>query len=243
MRSKPRYCRLCLREGVELRRSHILSEFLYQEVYDERHRTIGVDPRPDKKDRVLQKGIREPLLCGDCEGKLSKWEVYAAGVMRQLPTTADCKPGDVVWQRGLDYAKIKLFQMSLLWRCSIAEGPTFAEVDLGPHAERLRQMLLAEDTGRPWEYGCIIAALRKSERWTGIVKFPGKLRIEGHNAYHLVVKGLVWLYVVSSHAQKLSGQGSFLSESGDLPIHVSSETAEGFFRGVARELEKAGKEL
>lgn len=243
MQPRSQHCRLCLKEDVDLRRSHILSEFLYEEVYDEQHRTVGVDPRPEKKDRVLQKGIREQLLCGECEGRLSKWEVYAAGVMRHLPSTANCKPGDLVWQRGLDYAKFKLFQMSLLWRSSIAEGATFAEVDLGPHTEKLRQMLFAENPGKPWEYGCIIAALRESESWKGIVKFPGKLRLEGHNAYHLVVKGLVWFFIVSNHAEKLSGQRSFLSERGDLPIHVPTKTAEEFFRGVARELEKAGKIL
>lgn len=242
-RNNPGRCRLCLREPVILRHSHLLSEFLYKEVYDERHRTVGVDPRPEKKDRILQKGLREYLLCGDCEGGLAKWEHYAANALENFPATGDKRPGEIAWVRGIDYCMFKLFQMSLLWRCSIAEGPTFAAVDLGPHQDKLRQMLLKADPGKPWQYGCIVAALRQPGSLKNMVRFPGKLRIEGHYAYHLVVRGLLWFFVVSSHAERLSGSGSFLSEAGDLPIHVSSETAKDFFVGVAREIDKLKKEL
>lgn len=236
-------CRLCLTGSVTLRYSHVLSELLYEEVYDERHRTVGVDPRPEKKDKIMQKGLREYLLCADCEGRVAKWEHCAANVLRNFPATDDKRPGEIVWVRGIDYRMFKLFQMSLLWRCSIAEGPTFAAVDPGPHEDKVRQMLLAADPGKPWQYGCIIAALRQPGSPRGMVKFPGKLQIEGHYAYHLVVRGLVWFFVVSSHAERLSGKGSFLLEAGDLPIHVSSETAKDFFTGVARELDNLKKDL
>ena len=236
-------CKLCLDESVELRHSHILPEFLYTGVYDEKHRTVGVDPRPEQKDRVLQKGLREDLMCEQCEGLLSGIERYGAEILRDLPSTESCKAGDIVWKRGIDYARFKLFQMSLVWRCSIAQSLTFSNVALGPHEETVRSMLLGRNPGEPWEYGCVLAALRKPGSVEGMVKFPGRLRLEGHFAYHMVVWGLVWLFVVSSHANRLSGRGSFLSEKGDLPIHVTSNTAEDFFGGVARQLAEAGKEL
>lgn len=236
-------CKLCLAEDVELRHSHILPEFLYAGVYDEKHRTIGVDPRPDSKNRFLQKGLRESLLCGDCEALLAELERYASEVLRGLPSTEGCKPGDLVWTHGIDYRKFKLFQMSLLWRCSIATQPTFAAVDLGPHEDKVRRMLLEGDPGEPWEYGCVLAALQKPGSVEGMVKFPGKLRLDGHIAYHMVVWGLLWFFVVSGHAYKLKGQGSFLSKSGDLPIHITSRSAEDFVAGVARQLAKGGKKL
>jgi hypothetical protein len=148
-----------------------------------------------------------------------------------------------VWKHGLDYAQFKLFQMSLLWRCSIATAPHFSAVALGPHEERVRQMLAAGNPGDPWKYGCIIAALRQPASLQGMVKFPGQLRIEGHYAYHFVVWGLVWFFVVSSHTDHFRGKGSFLSKSGDLPIHVSSKTAQAFLTDMARKLTKAGKSL
>jgi hypothetical protein len=75
-------CKLCLCEK-ELRHSHILPEFMYQNLYDhapKRFYTLNVDldNSGKSKKRIEQKGLREYLLCGDCEVQLSKCENYAA---------------------------------------------------------------------------------------------------------------------------------------------------------------------
>ena len=75
-------CRLCCQEK-ELRHSHILPEFMYQNLYDnspKRFYTLNVDLEnsDNSKRKIEQKGIREYLLCGDCEVQLSKYENYAA---------------------------------------------------------------------------------------------------------------------------------------------------------------------
>jgi len=100
-------------------------------------------------------------------------------------------------------------------------------------------MILRSEAGKSWEYGCVIVGLRGQGNLKVMVKFPGKLRIDGHLAYHFVLWGFLWFYVISSHAERLQGKGSFLSEQGDLPIMISSKTAEGFFRGLAQNLRKA----
>jgi hypothetical protein len=236
-------CCLCGWRDAHLRHSHVLPELLYDGVYDHRHRTVDVDPRPEARDNVLQKGLREYLLCGDCEGHISVWEHYAADVLRRLPPIGAQHPGDVFHVHNVDYQKFKLFQMSVIWRCSIAQGVAFARVNLGPHEDKVRRMLLADDPGSSFEYPCVLAALRPPGSLVGMVKFPGRLRIEGQIAYHLVARGLIWVFVVSKDSESLSGQGSFLSQSGELPIHIGSETAKGFFRGVGREMKKYGEEL
>jgi hypothetical protein len=237
------YCKLCLKNPAVLLQSHILPEFLYEGTYDEKHRTIVVDPEPRQKDRIYQKGLREYLLCQKCEALLSSYERYGAEVLRSFPSTENQRPGEILWVRGIDYARFKVFQLSLLWRCGISKQPAFRGVELGLHEEQLRRMVLGSKAGKPWEYGCVIVGLRGPGNLKGMVKFPGRLRIDGHGAYHFVVWGLVWIYVVSSHTEGLRGKGSFLSERGDLPIMIPSETAEEFFRGLARNFSKAGKEL
>ena len=57
-------CRLCRRES-NLRFSHILPEFFYLPMYDELHRTMSVSS--DEKEKLVQKGFREYLLCQECE--------------------------------------------------------------------------------------------------------------------------------------------------------------------------------
>jgi hypothetical protein len=47
---------------------------------------------------------------------------------------------------GLDYDAISLFILSVLWRASISTHLFFANVDLGPRAEPIRQLLVAPGT-------------------------------------------------------------------------------------------------
>ncbi len=63
-------CRLCLRDRP-LRNSHIASEFLYRELYDEKHRAFQADALKGGAPSLIQKGLREPLLCTDCERDLN----------------------------------------------------------------------------------------------------------------------------------------------------------------------------
>jgi hypothetical protein len=89
----------------------------------------------------------------------------------------------------------------------------------------------------------VIAALRGSGTLKTMVKFPCRLRVDGHYGYHMVLWGLVWIYVVSKHSRRLHGRGSFLQESGVLPIMVSTKTVDEFFAGMAENLRRTGKEL
>ena len=59
-----------------------------------------------------------------------------------------------------DYKKMKLFQLSILWRAAEATGEFFSAVILPTHhRERLRQMLLTENPGADHEYFCTMARL------------------------------------------------------------------------------------
>ena len=71
------YCWLCLEE-TELRKSHVLSEFLYESTYEpldlerpKQGRMVKVPADTDEKPRIMQKGLRERLLCGRCERYLN----------------------------------------------------------------------------------------------------------------------------------------------------------------------------
>jgi len=71
-------CALCL-QSRPLKRSHIIPEFMYQNVYDSDPKrfhslTVNIDDEAKSKSKVEQKGIRENLLCADCEVLLSKYE-------------------------------------------------------------------------------------------------------------------------------------------------------------------------
>ena len=64
-------CFLCLSEAT-LRASHVVPEFFYKPMYDEKHRFFTVSSDPERRDRMHQKGVRESLLCDDCEGRFAR---------------------------------------------------------------------------------------------------------------------------------------------------------------------------
>ena len=70
-------CALC-RKNEELQNSHIIPEFYYKMVYDQVPRRFRVvSTESIVPDRYEQKGLREKLLCKNCELKFSRLENYA----------------------------------------------------------------------------------------------------------------------------------------------------------------------
>jgi hypothetical protein len=151
-------CRLC---GVEaaLRKSHVIPEWLYTPLYDEIHRYHVINAGLDADRRFEQKGLRERLLCQSCETKFSVYEGYARGVLFGGQDITVVKYGNGIELRDLDYVKLKLFQLSLLWRAGVARQDFFSKVNLNGDEELIRKMLLAGDPGKFSEYGCVLIPL------------------------------------------------------------------------------------
>lgn len=68
-------CRLCQKDKP-LQNSHVVPEFFYKPSYDKKHRIYARISGKLAHMPPLQKGLREPLLCRDCEQKLSPYEKY-----------------------------------------------------------------------------------------------------------------------------------------------------------------------
>ncbi len=137
-------CKLCC-EKTQLRESHIVPEFCYKGIYDDKHRVIeGHFTTNNLCKRHVQKGKREYLLCSRCEGILSKYEKsfceYWNGP-NGLPKRVN--DGFLVL-RGADYHIFKLFHLSIIWRFSVSKS--FSPISLGPYNDKLRRILLNGDS-------------------------------------------------------------------------------------------------
>lgn len=212
-------CKLCLKDS-ELRNSHIIPEFFYKPMYDSKHRFFQLSLEQNKKNKYVQKGLREYLLCNDCEQHINEYEKYANRVMfyeKHLSIKQDDKI-DII--EGLDYRLMKLFQLSILWRASISSLPTFSNVKLGPHQERLRKMILNNNPGKYTDYGCIQYAVFIEEKKLAkdLIMAVDLIRIEAYRVYRFVFGGIIWLFYVSNHNEKFILKSMFLYENGTLTI-------------------------
>lgn len=190
-------CKLC-REEKPLRNSHILPELLYKHSYDDKHRIIRFSP--DKRLKIfIQKGIRERLLCDDCEQHLSKIEGKFKRSWydsRLLPEEAF---DEYIELQGLDYTQFKLFHLSILWRLSVSKFDSV--VNLGPHENHIAKLILNEDADEESKYrifGEVLTLENKVEfKW---LSFPQKSKLKGHRVYFTCYAGCQWTFFVSSHS-------------------------------------------
>ena len=112
-------CALCKNKG-NLQNSHIIPEFMYKPIYDDKHHLILRKSGFKVKTRPLQKGIREKLLCQNCEVQISVYEKYVRKILYDGTAITIQQFEDRIILSGLDYVKVRLFFLSLIWRMSVA---------------------------------------------------------------------------------------------------------------------------
>jgi len=211
-------CKLCLSEA-KLCQSHIIPEFAYKPTYDSKHRFRNIYDAAGGKIKWEQKGFREELLCQRCETALSVYEDYASRILRPPLQKWRKDVKGRIHLTGLDYHKLKLFLLSVLWRAGVSNHHFCSHVKLGRHEERLRSMILEEDPGEPTDYGCVIYALKhEGSPLPDLLVEPTPFKILAHNSYLFVFGGFVFVYFVSSHNLHEGFLLQILSESGEMIV-------------------------
>ncbi len=225
---------MCLEEK-DLARSHVLPEFFYGPVYDETKRFVSLSSYPLHNTRMYEHGFREHLLCRECEGQFSRYEAYAAGLLRKIDEhrTPD---GRAIMIPGFDYRRFKLFGLSLLWRSHVTRLHMFGAVKLGAHAEKIRAMLAAEDPGEPSTYCFAVLKIEGSKSANTVIQAPAKIRFREHNAYVFLAYGYEWLFIVSGHSNMLPADYPFVGMKPELVILIQNRGEAGFIREVRRRL-------
>jgi hypothetical protein len=234
-------CRLCLQKK-KLCKSHIIPEFFYKTLYSEKeHKFIQLSGT--KKVIKWQKGFKEKLLCEDCESKLNKWETYAANILFNDFVGNIKRMNDAIVIDGVDYSQFKLFQMSIIWRAGVTSLQQFSNVNLGPHEEKLRIMVLEDNPGEDYEYGCLIICTPSySDITKQMLMAPQPSKFDGHHCYVFFMAGLSWVFFVSSHTSALPYREKlFLNSDGTLPLIVDDKASKLFLEKTFSEWKKSGK--
>lgn len=234
-------CRLCELER-QLRNSHIIPEFVYKPIYEkhrvhqDKHRAyeifIDSDSQFISRVKPIQKGLREKLLCHDCEQLLNdRYEKYFLKVWfenKSLPGRVS--KDSIIHISGLDYHKFKMFHLSILFRASASSLPEFRQVSLGVHENRIRKKLLDDESGDDTEDVIIAHAITKEngEIQFNLITSPFLLRqLYGYISYGFCFGGCVWYYIVDT--RRVTGFSEFMLKS-DGTMSLSAMKFDDFFR-------------
>ncbi len=217
-------CQLCLKEKELCKKSHIIPDFMYKEIYDDKHTIYKVDFEKYGKSSKVQSGEYESnILCSDCDNNIiGKLETYGSWVLygpkNNLPKRNEKNQHSVTFSvcRGVDYTKFKLFLLSILWRASISSNQFFEYISLGPHEETIRQMILNNDAKKDDDYPCWISTYRNNaDAPIETVGQPMRQKDNKGTRYTFLLSGILFMFFISKHALP-----DFISEMG---INIQGE--------------------
>ncbi len=201
-------CKLC-QENVDLvRKSHIIPDFMYKELFDDKHRFFEAKIDDDAiKKRIHQSGIHEPnILCKKCENeRLGNLERYASMFFYKRPpeffrNEINRHGMKYTLCKEIHYSNFRLFLLSIIWRASISKLPNFNDVNLGPHENSIREMILYEDPGDPKVYPCLMVSyLNQKEIPHQIIGQFILSKKGGAYTYFILIGGILYIYFISHH--------------------------------------------
>ena len=116
-------CKFCNQEK-RLILSHIIPKSFYQLKQHGNQSMLSFATKKIDKTRY-QNGLKEYLMCAECDGMLGKLDEYAGKILFQQVTKHPFKNVDGIKtylfrENEFDYKKLRLFFISLVWRASVS---------------------------------------------------------------------------------------------------------------------------
>lgn len=219
-------CRLCLL-NKPLKKSHIIPEFFYKNsgIYGDgsekvksfvqlsiNNDTAGIHAK--------QKGLRENLLCSDCEQFLNdKYEKYAYELIFKKCNLINYEKHLEIQNAETD--KIKLFVLSILWRAAVAKSEFWENINLLPdQEENLRCMILNQNAGYKTDFGCFIMIANENKKFIAqqILDKPKIIVQSGHRIAIFNMFGMVLSIFLSKHTNKFRFQELLIGNQNEIII-------------------------
>jgi hypothetical protein len=187
-------CRFC-EEDKKLIEAHIIARCLLEPLQHPSGPMMLVSKDVNSFPKRLPQGQYDrQILCAECDNKFSAWENYTAKLLMTADAYdrfRDANPGEDFYRiPKYDYASLKLCLLSILWRMSISEIPSFKNITLGPFEAVIRQMLLDKNPGATEEFPMFIVRLT-DEVGSGTLRGTERRNREGVNVYDLGLPGYI----------------------------------------------------
>ncbi len=203
-------CLLCLEEKPLQKKSHIISNFLFKDVFDNKHRMALFRTENESIiSKPVQTGLYESnILCAECDNeKIGNLERYASKKLfspvkeysKILPPPKENSSKVFI----VDYQRIKLFFLSLLWRMSITKNKHYKTIDLGKYEDIIRKMIFENNPMEIDDYAFILFSLinnnnyANSKSYIRIFHSPKKSKIDKGYEYIMQLPGFIVVIRIS----------------------------------------------
>ena len=178
-------CRLCGQKR-QLVRAHVIPRSFFNKLNDGSGAIrMGTDKPGAYPKRSPIGAYDSSLVCETCEARFSPWDDYANRLLLE-PYRDEFylqANGQKIGYRfeAVDYQKLKLFFVSLLWRASASQHAFYVGVRLEKFEEVARRMIMNNDPGNPETFSVLLS---KFEHPTAVVMLnPDFTKFVGVNFY------------------------------------------------------------
>ena len=161
------------------------------------------------------------ILCRDCEDKFQNVDDYGQQILLQQEADHEklMVHGKVHGYRvkNVDYKKLKLFFISVLWRASLSTQSFYEKVNLGPYQNKAKYLIWTNGSGEQSDFAFVVAKFTDSSIGKTMLD-PHPERWQGVNYYRFYMYG----YVVYIKVDKQKSPDIFkkieMAADGDLII-------------------------
>lgn len=225
-------CQLCGEEKVLLKKSHIIPDFMYKGLFDEKHRIVLADLNNLKRIKSIPTGIYDAnLLCIDCDGKkIGALETYASKALYggELPNN-ECPifservgPDGIksLFIENISYNKFKLFLLSILWRAHHSKNKFFKDVDLGVYANKIRDMILNNNAKDESDFQTMVLAIRDCSVPLNTIISPRKLKENNNTSYVIYINGVFYHFNISKYSKASIFSKGYISKNNTMEAAI-----------------------
>jgi hypothetical protein len=226
-------CNLCKEEKKLIDTSHIISDFLHKELYDENHRLRKFHPsdltkQNPKIETPPSASYEGGLLCNKCDNEtIGNYETYISNVLKNnlskknkltYHKVQNIHGIKILEIENLNYNKTKLFLLSLLWRAHISTKKEFSSVNLGPYAEKIRLQIFNGIASEENDLQIMIFSFEKEGGFSTFIGSPIRHKIEHTTYYSILILGYVILFHLKENRMSKDMAEFKLRSNGNLAI-------------------------
>lgn len=240
-------CPLCVREKVEFhRKSHIIPEWMYDDLYDKKHRMVNAELDKEFVNRKQKGYYEEYIICTDCEIESQKYDNYASLILtdrtpespvHQAVTKTlyeETKNGRNYcfsrWE-GIDFQMFQKFVFICVLRAHLASSRHGTTILAEKHFKGIRD-LYKNNATNDLTYPITVVQFPEDDKFKNHVVLPFANRKNGHRFVEFSGAGYQLLAYVSSHTKPLFVYSTSLKSDGSMYLmHVYFE-ASGTFKSM-----------
>jgi len=177
--------------------------------------------------------VKEYLLCEECERQFQQWERTAGTFYHDICSLDAEAIREEVEFRGLNYQRLKLFYLSVIWRASVSCHTAMTPVSLGKREMFVEAMIREANAGTTREFPIVGFVIRSSqEHREKLIALPSKTRLCGMLSYCMYARGLTVYWMTSSQCWNRKIEERALREDGTWKLETQSWNKAPLIRAV-----------